>query len=251
MIISNSRKFIFVHLHKCAGTNVTRSLSEILSWNDIECGCTRLGESVDKYYMEKYGIGKHSRACEIRAVVGEEIWDQYFTFSFVRNPYSRAVSLFTFIGRLVESRTRGIRKYTRLFKRGGDQQFWSWPLTQAYMASRSFSDFIRNDHFIQAAGSRPQLDFLSAQDSNEIIVDFVGKVERFDEDFSLILERIGLEGIEAGDRRTSSWKPRFHDYYRGQEDYDLISELYRVDFEAFNYDYVRGEEAHEPRFARA
>ena len=46
MIISNSHKFIFVHVMKTAGTSVSAALDPWLRWNDIAIGGTRFGEQI-------------------------------------------------------------------------------------------------------------------------------------------------------------------------------------------------------------
>ena len=236
MIISNSKRFIFVHLHKCAGTNITRTLEPALSWNDIVCGGTALGECVNRHYKRLYSIHKHSRASEIKRVVGEKIWDDYFTFAFVRNPYARAVSLYTFIGRLVEIRSRGLKKFSRYFTRRSGNDFWSWPLTQAYLQSRSFPEFIRLDNFVNSIGSQPLFSTLSDDGNNRLIVDYVGRMEELDRDFSHVLGRIGLSNLSLEKKRTSLGKADYREYYQDEEDYNLVYELFRTDFEAFGYD---------------
>jgi len=235
MIISNSKKFIFVHLHKCAGSNITRTLSSVLEWNDIECGGTKLGESIQEHYGEKYGIQKHSRAYEIREVVGDEIWNDYFTFAFVRNPYSRAVSLYTFVKQLIDIKTKGVKKFTRLISRSREGQFWSWPLTRACLESGTFSDFIRHEDFASSVGSQPQYLSVSSKDGSEVIVDYIGKVECMKQDFDEVLKRIGIDGISLGVERSSNKKSGFHEYYAGKEDYRIITEMFEKDFECLGY----------------
>ena len=95
--ICNSKKFIFIHLHKCGGTSVERSLDDIMQWNDIMLGSTKYGESVQSQYNDKFGIFKHSSALKTKDLVGDEIWDQYFTFSVVRHPIDRIVSYYSYL----------------------------------------------------------------------------------------------------------------------------------------------------------
>lgn len=104
MIISNSRKFIFVHVHKCGGSSIAQALEDKLSWNDVLCGGTPYGERINPVYRSRFAIHKHSTAQAIRGVVGEAVWDDYFTFSFVRNPFARALSLYYFLKKKVQKR---------------------------------------------------------------------------------------------------------------------------------------------------
>ena len=47
MIISNSHKFIFVHILKTAGTSICAALDPTLRWNDVILGGTGFGEKMN------------------------------------------------------------------------------------------------------------------------------------------------------------------------------------------------------------
>jgi hypothetical protein len=96
MFISNSKKFIYLHLYKCAGTSVEVALSRTLQWNDILIGSTKAGEALPDTYQELFGLHEQSTAQEIKEVIGDSYWDSHFKFTTVRNPYSLAVSQYTF-----------------------------------------------------------------------------------------------------------------------------------------------------------
>ena len=42
MFLSNSRKFIFIHITKAAGTSITHALEKSMGWNDLVIGSTPL-----------------------------------------------------------------------------------------------------------------------------------------------------------------------------------------------------------------
>ncbi len=92
MIVSHRHKFIFVHLHKCAGTSITRALIPYLGRNDLVFGCTPKFEKLSNKSRSQGGLYKHSTAREIREYVGEPRWNDYFKFSFVRNPWDLTLS---------------------------------------------------------------------------------------------------------------------------------------------------------------
>lgn len=232
MFISNSGSFIFVHITKAAGTSVTAALDNTMRWNDLAIGGTALGELVLPHYQDRFGLHKHSFAREIRDVVGVGVWDDYFTFSLVRHPYSRAVSLYTFVQRTL--RSAGYRRHLPLpwLRRA---KFWQWPATRAFLASRDFAGFIRHPELLEhERGMRPQTDWLT-DDDGRLIVDFVGKVEQMETDFAAIAARIGLDQADVGRHNISS-RARWADVISREEDYRYLCELFRKDFDLLGYD---------------
>jgi hypothetical protein len=50
MIISHSRKFIFIHIHKTAGESISEALRPYLSGRDLLLGTSLRGELNNAYY---------------------------------------------------------------------------------------------------------------------------------------------------------------------------------------------------------
>jgi hypothetical protein len=136
-------------------------------------------------------------------MLGESEWDRYFTFSFVRNPWSRAVSLY-------------------FFHRKGAKR---WPLAQ-----KSFGEWIL------AGGTgtvrRSMSEFVSDDDGTRI-VDFVGRYENLVEDFRLACERAGLPELELpyANRSTSG---NYRQYYN-DETREIVGQWSKRDIEEFDY----------------
>lgn len=231
MIISNSQKYIFIHIQKTAGTSVMDALGRNLSWNDIEIGAN---PEVHRFYREKYGLGKHSLAREVREIIGENAWDSYLKFTFVRHPYSRAVSLYTYIQRM--ARTKYSRNRFPFYKRKDKSPFWSWLMTQAFLDSKNFSEFIRHEKFLNDFGAQSQINWIFTNEG-ETLVDFIGKYENLDIDFEKITQKIDSENkpeLKQINISTGKQKPGF--YFQSEEDYKYLEKLYEDDFKAFNYD---------------
>lgn len=230
MIISNSRRFVFIHIHKSGGTSVTRALADKLEWNDIILGVTPGGVQMERYFQDAFGLDKHSSAQAVRDVVGPEVWDSYLTFSVVRSPYARLASLYTFVARSIQRQGR-LRRH-RPFHRS-DQPPWNWPGTRAYLSSRSFSEFIRNDWLRKGPGAEPMVKRLSAD--GEIIVDHCLRTENLAEDFAQIAQRVGLRNLKIGRFNVSRADQKLDALYHSQDDLDYVYERYRADFDAFGY----------------
>ena len=202
MIISNSRKFIFVHLHKCAGTSLTEALRPQLGPNDLVIS----GSDTDKSPVSeeishlKTKLSKHSTAEQISQAVGDKLWNSYFTFSFVRHPLDRLVSLYEFLNRVRRNNEPKLgfissvlsRKRSRSLDLYPDAPPWSWKSMQALLTTDDFSGFIRSDVLKKAQDARLQTHSLSDQ-SGKLLVDFVGKVENLAADWQRVGDRLQIK----------------------------------------------------------
>ncbi|MEO1589702.1 MAG: sulfotransferase family 2 domain-containing protein [Cyanobacteria bacterium J06632_22] len=237
MIISNSHKFVFIHIHKCAGTSITKALDPVLVWNDVICGSTQYGARVNNAFYKRFKLHKHSLAHEVRDTIGPEKWASYFTFTFVRHPFSRAVSLYTYIDKLVKQ--QGFNRQLRLLKRPQRRkEIWRWSLTQAYLESRNFSDFIRHRGFQEDISARPQFFWIADHEKKTPIVNFIGKVETLHQDFETITTQLELGDLALGQHNLSTKTPQsWQSYYQSEQDYDVIRKLHAVDFEKLGYEH--------------
>ena len=226
MIISNSRRFIFVHVLKTSGTTICAALDPFLQWNDVILGGTDFGERMNGPYRERFGLRKHSTAREIRAVVGDATWSSCFTFAFVRHPYARVVSFYRWLERM-----RGERPEPDARHRG-------WPSMQAFVESRGFPEFIRHEKFLASEAARPQLESIG-DDAGRPIVEFVGRLEELDAGMRTVSGRIGLELKPLGRHNPSAAGRPVAELLSRDEDFAYLERLYLADFAAFGYDPTR------------
>ena len=264
MIISNSHRYVYVHLHKCAGTAVERALAPHLAWNDIILGSTPYGEKNQQLEKERFGLHKHSSAAECRNVIGRELWDAYFTFTTVRNPYSRAVSAFTYAERMMRSaiashqfplsRARDLGAtgvFDRRFLgkavlgkvaktvtgRGVDSHpIFDWPMAEAFIDSRgSFTKFLKAPAARNAVALQPQYESLAVEvDGRRTIdLDSVIKVEELDAQWPALCEKLNVRCELT--RENVSKKRNWRTYYDDREAAALVEELCAVDFDEFGY----------------
>lgn len=216
MIVNNSRKFIFVHVPKAAGTSVTRELSRYTTFRDLEIGGTRYGEKMQDLFAARFDLRKHSPARIIAAKAGAAAWRDFFVFAFVRCPYARAYSLYRFLNR------------------------WRDGPHHARVAALTFDQFVTSDlvtkGLIEIA--RPQTYWLTDPEGRLLNgIDFIGRVERFEADFSFILSTILRRPAPYIDneRANVSAGP---DEWRAALSPDAkaaIEETYEADFKLFDY----------------
>lgn len=235
MIISHSRKFIFIHIHKTAGESISEALLPYLSRRDVVLGTSLGGELSNVWYDFRHGLSKHSGARKVRKYVGDAVWDECLKFSFVREPYDRVRSLYFYFERMLELRRRRSLRNALLWLPGMDfRDPLKWPGMQAYRETASFSEFIRHPAFSPAMfGARRQSDILCDRDGR-LLMDMVGKYETLAEDFAKVAARIGLEDARLGWRNSSRNRAAVEGPTEAA-DRAYLAGIYRKDYETFGY----------------
>jgi hypothetical protein len=147
--------------------------------------------------------------------------NSFLRFSFVRNPFARALSCY-----LDKVRGRSATKRVYLPKLGA-----------APSETISFADFLRRiarqPRGMMDVHWAPQAFLLSPA---SVTYHFVGRVERLETDLARLLSRRGLEVPSARDIGHATGASRLlHDYY-GAEEIALVREIYAEDFAAFGYE---------------
>lgn len=227
MIVSFSRKFIFIKTRKVAGTSVELFLSQFCGDEDIltVAGAAdqkktrvnarnadlpgygkgrmlkRFGKLIGRPAFGHGGFYNHMPAKEIRRLIGEEIWNSFFKFSIERNPWDRQVSLYHW-------------HYRQKAEKPSFDRFVSSP-------------FLRK--------TSPNFDTYAID--GEIAVDQVCRYENLAGDLQTVLKRIGLDAevelprAKAGFRsKTKNWRDYYTPRTRG-----IVGRLYAREIDAFDY----------------
>jgi len=142
----------------------------------------------------------------------------HFKFSFVRNPWDRIVSLYTFIP---STSHYAIDPYKEIQKKG----------------FKEFIKYVKENNLANSKESkyvmlRKQLDFISDR-AGKIMVDFVGKFENFQADFDKVCEKIGIPTGTLPHKNKSNHK-KYTEYY-DDETKKLVEAIYKDDIAAFGY----------------
>ena len=244
--ISNSKKFVFVHLHKCGGTSIERALDQDTQWNDVVLGSTKYGEKIQKVYEEKFGIYKHSSAAEIKKVIGDELWNEYFTFSIVRHPIDRMVSFYEYLKTYYLGGYRGtaiklmysldqvssippaLTQLPKLY------DAFRWPGIVACLNSSSVSEFIHSEKCWQSYGTMPQFNQLADDNGENLIVDYVGRLEDINDDWDKVCKKVGIS-VSLPHSNKSKRKYRDWRQYFSLNDINFLEVKYKADMERFSY----------------
>lgn len=165
--------------------------------------------------------GGHKTAKEYRRLFGP--WFRWhFVFTFVRNPYTRLVSAYDYL-------RKGGHPAWPKDKRFGEEVIGSYD---------GFDDFVlqwlrpekapfKKDHF------RPQTHFLEID--GRLAVDFIGSVEKIEEDYEQIREKIrDAAPLQKRNTASSNRKP-LEAFYTNDRVVRRVREVYSLDFERLGY----------------
>jgi Sulfotransferase family len=233
MIISLNRRYVFVHIHKCAGTSIEVALAKSLRHNDLVLGSTKSGEKYQDFFKRTIGLNKHSTAQEARQFLGDGLYSRFFKFGFVRHPVDRLHSLYSYALKLAHDAELSDeeRAHHQATGKWPDRPPFRYKAVAAALESRSFSDFALHPLTWADAGAQPQWQSL-CDAQGELIVDFVGKVETIEQDFATVCERLEVS-VPLEVRNTSTEKKSALEL--SSLALTTVRERFARDFELFGY----------------
>ena len=201
-MISHKHKCIFIHIPRTAGTSIEEWI-----------------EGLDWWRIKKET--KHLLASQAKEIYSE-YWEDYFKFSFVRNPWDRMVSMLkysSFYGVYVNPQKKHVDCSKYLEKYGT-------PITVEY--DHRFYD-TKN---LNKKQHKPNCVYGNILDED---LDFIGKFEDLKKDCSFLKSKLNIDNdfnIHAEDHKTRS--NCYRDYYT-EESKNLIGDLYKEDIKFFKY----------------
>jgi len=165
MPFCKKHKIIFIHIPKCAG-------SSIEVFFDLQHkSCLYEPKNILSVILQNKKVAFAPQHFTIEMVKNYLLmqgvnYEEFLKFTFVRNPYDRMVSEFLW---QVE--------HKKLNSHISKHDFETW--LKAALSSEKI-----NDHLL------PQIAFTTEKPNNHF--DFIGRVERFNDDFSKLLSMIGI-----------------------------------------------------------
>ena len=155
---------------------------------------------------------QHLPASMLRQLLPRAEWDAYFKFAFVRNPWDMLVSGYQYQTTVLTPEQRALNP----------------DVAELLARARDFSDVVRYYPMIRSDMSS----FITDEDG-EVIVDFVGRFERLEEDFTAICSRIGIDAPLSHENRSER-AASYREYYT-PETRDIVARHFARDIERFGY----------------
>lgn len=216
MLIDHAHEFIFVHIRKTGGTSIGTSLVQdrggVPGHHGTYAGGLCIGHSSSVYIKRTYPVE----------------WQQFFTFSFVRNPWDRLVSRYFWSKNaqkaLLEKECATFERFVQRIK---DQkplfgpEFSSWNSGHNLYHTRESILATQYDQLYDESGKQ--------------LVDYVGKFERLQEDFDIICDKIGVSRRKLPHENKAKHTPYWACY--SDESRSIVAELYKNDIEHFGYEF--------------
>lgn len=203
--------FIFVHINRTAGSSIEFQLNRqiptiFLSEFESEVG---------------YDRAQHYNVLEYRQILGCR-YEDYFSFSVIRNPWDRMLSCFKFYYR----KSQETEIYEQ-FNRWLDKRFDFNGLRY------DFKTLMRPNHFKDMRLFEPCVDWLNGG------VDFIARFETLDNDWRVIASKLNLEKPNKLLPVKNESRHRHRDYrkYYMSKSVELIEIAFKRDIEICGYSF--------------
>jgi len=215
MLLSVKHRFLFVHIAKTGGTSVRTSLQR-LRWRDPwylpMFLCSRFSHLSGHRIATK--PPRHAKIIAAKELLPREFFDGLFKFAFVRNPWDLQVSSFHHIRR------------ERPHFLGGHEDFegflrWKLDPERPYQYHVDTSIELQTDYLIDLRG--------------ELVVDFIGRYERLEEDFAEVCRRIGIGQRGLAHKRRATDREKDYRGYYSDETAELVATRFKRDIELLGY----------------
>ena len=192
-MISNKYNYIYYHITKCGGTTIESSLLK-LEGIQQQIPYTNLNYDIRK----KFNIGCGNQH-NLPESYSDTLRKQYFSFTFIRNPYDRCLSEFFYLKKMKSKKILNVTFFEYLKHQDKfNTKFHCLPL-----------HLYTND------------------------CDFIGRFENLQEDFNTICDKIKIPRQQLPHKNKTKHK-HYTEYY-DDETKQIVAERYAKDIEYFGY----------------
>lgn len=215
MIISEDRKFIFIHIPKTGGTSLSKAFAELGIRLRKPSRLRRVAFffGFDRRF-QSYRFSNHDNLSTVESVMSEDLFAEFYKFTIVRNPWDRLVSEYEFYFQgsdvYVPPRTRWRHRWVR--------------------KTKNFNEFVR------AKAKRPdalQCSFLRGADG-ELKVDAILRQESLSSDFEGVCRTLNVD-CELKRLNVTPVRRSYSEYYT-KDLFEFVREKWADDVESFGYE---------------
>jgi hypothetical protein len=213
-MICHKTKTIFIHIPKNAGSSIEQELLKVnnVFIEFIEPTKENIWNPKNHSNREKFlGASKkniklqHATALQSRELF-EEYWEEYTTFSIVRNPYDRFVSMWYWMTQVQGEKFKGTKK-----------------------------EFFNNLSKINPTLAQPQVNYLF-DNNNNLLVDRIFYYENLPEVFNFIQDLVPKKEIKMSHLKRSK-RPTYTKWFETQKKLmEDVSNYYEDDFILLGYE---------------
>ncbi len=213
------KELIYIHIPKTGGSSIRSSLNQ--NYNLIynaskknlkEMGYTNFNENFENFQFNIIDFKDH---LPYQLIKKKKFELNKYKFTFVRNPFSRLVSLY-FECIANKLHLEGINTNKNI----------------------SFEDFVQIITNKSYWFTIPMIDFIGEENINEI--NFIGKFENFENDIFKLKKKINITIKHHNFNNSVKSKFKFSDYrsyYSNDKLIDKVYNYYEKDFKKFNYNF--------------
>ena len=213
-MISHTHKSIFIHVPKTAGTSIEKELG--------------------------FSGPRHNTALQYLTHFAD-IWGKYYSFAFVRNPWDRVLSLYLYRRQNLRREAEVSLTFTQWLARSAEyvRSGDNLALNRAFAPRYGVGTVVKDD----LEGWRVKFDstlHMLTDENGELIVDFVGRYERLQQDFDTVCARIGIEPRVLPILNRTEHRP-YWTYY-DEESERIVAELFHRDIVQFSYAFGKADQ---------
>jgi hypothetical protein len=211
MIVSFESSFLFVHVPKTGGTSIRTVLSPYAHHPEL-LGINRALSAVGipiNYVLggyRHYRFRPHEPIRRALELYPQELFERLFKFAFVRNPWDLLASYRQYI-----RSNPGHKRHRRV-------------------ARLSFSDYLRFAIDKRMGRQRPLL----TDQQGRVCLDFVGRFENLQQDFTIVAQRLQLQSRLPHTNRSAHRD--YRDFYTPRTR-QMVLDAYAEDIDTFGYEF--------------
>jgi hypothetical protein len=193
---------VFIHIPKTAGNSIAGALNALPKKTD----------------QEVPNISKHATAAQVKRLLGDRLWQEYFTFTCVRNPWDLMVSSYSWWLQTAPKHKKIMDPDVRAVRRLG-----------------SFSAFVKSPFGRTMINEYTGDMFDWYSENGEVIVDFIARLENLQEDWKEICRSMGI-AYNRLPHVNRTERTAYSEYYN-DETRQIVAERFHKTIELFGYEF--------------